>query len=427
MLQIVKLGGATLANASKINRMAKALVALRQKTNQIVVVVSAMGNTTDRLYKEFLEATGNHGKTQDLEGYLGLGELAAAKLLEGALRSLATPATVLSPYNTGWPLKIKVKTTASPLKQKQNEHKAFKLLPRSASRTRKEIQKFLNKKITPIITGFLAQDGAGRVVTLGRGGSDISAFLMAKILNADEIILVKDVKGVLAWDPSRIKTKNIPHIKVLDDHELFVLTRAGARVVHPNALKFLGSKTKARIVDSAASNWQDTGTEIQATRKVGLRVSSKPLAAITFIGNSLESTPGLLHALSKDLKKHDIAIHGVTLSDQFLAFYVFENQAPKAYALLVGASRAIPQLKSSTLKEGLRKITVRDWGFIENPGTIEKLVNPISKANINIWELITVHADISFLIEEKDVKEVWTLLSQALSLRKNALRRPRVA
>ncbi|MBI4062958.1 MAG: ACT domain-containing protein [Elusimicrobia bacterium] len=399
MLRVVKLGGSTLATPQQVRRMALALAGLQKKNERVVAVVSAMGKTTDLLYEQLVGAAGDKVDPLDLEHFLSQGEWASAQLMTAALKALGRRAIAVTPWDKDWPLKIILKDKAVPLKEKANEIRNFKLQPASPKLIRQVLGGHLKAGVLPVVCGFVAKNQDDQVVTLGRGGSDVSAFLLANVLKADEVILVKDVDGVLAWDPGLAKVSTQAKISVLKDRELYLLTSAGARVAHPGALRYMSHGSKARIVSSESPNWTGGGTEVVKTRGTRLKRLGIRLAALTFIGRDLTKTPGILHAISGPLKALGISIYSVTVSESFLALYVPEKDIDKAYAALAGISNAVAEIKSSAVKKGLAKITVESQASIETPGTIERLVRPLAQAGINIWELVTVHSDISFFVE----------------------------
>lgn len=414
MLRVVKLGGSTLATPEQVRAMAQALATMHRGQEKVLAVVSAMGKTTDHLYDAFIRAAGERADALDLERFLSQGEWASAQLLAAALKTAGQDSVAITPWDKNWPLAVALQNHAAPLKEKVNEIRNFKLLTSSKRMVHNVIGGHLKAGRIPVVCGFVAKNQSGEVVTLGRGGSDISAFLLADILKADEVILVKDVDGVLPWDPNVAGVHPKAKVAHLEAKELYFLSSAGSRVVHPGALRYLKAGKKARVISYKSDDWAKGGTEILKTPHAALRLLDIPLAALTFIGRDLVSTPGILYEISRPLKETGVSIYSITVSESFLAVYVPEKDCEKAYGFLAEVAARIPQLKSSAVKKGLVKITVSSEESIEAPGAIERLVRPIARAGLNVWEIVTIHSDIMLFVEKPLAQKVVRSLKRSL-------------
>ncbi|MGB9842050.1 MAG: hypothetical protein ACPLKZ_04915, partial [Candidatus Bathyarchaeales archaeon] len=241
---VIKFGGADLATGEKVQRAAKMVAEAPYK--EMVVVVSAMGKTTDNLIGTISQL--NEISDADYAEIISMGERTSARVFASALRAVGVKAEVFDPASDKWPI-----ITDSNFRNAEPD------VEKTAVLTQKFVAPLLGR-IVPVVCGFLGKDAEGRVTTLGRGGSDTTALLLAHCLNADEVVLVKETSGVLSADP-----KIVPDAKPLsklDIHEMFDLAQGGAKIVKAEALKYKLPGQALRIVDFASGSLAEGGTEI---------------------------------------------------------------------------------------------------------------------------------------------------------------------
>ena len=264
---VIKFGGADLSTGEKIRHAAELVV--KSLYNEKAVVVSAMGNATDSLVST-INQIGNVNE-EDYAQVLSMGERTSARVFCSALKALGAEAEVFDPADEKWP----IMTDSN-----------FRDAKPDVEQTRALVQKFIVPFLgdaIPVVCGFLGKDPQGHVTTLGRGGSDTTALLLAKCLEADEVILVKETSGVLSADP-----KLVPEAKALeklDIHEMFDLAQGGAKIVKPESLKHKLPDQKLRIVNFASENLTALGTEITGSFNINSveTVSYRNLLAINVV------------------------------------------------------------------------------------------------------------------------------------------------
>ena len=203
---VIKFGGADLSSGEKIQRAAKLLAEAPFK--EIAVVVSAMGKTADSLIQTVTQIGVTDAEWAEI---ISTGERTSARIFCAALRAQGLKAEVFDPAQDNWPI----------ITDSEFLH-ATPDLEKTASLIEQFITPLLGKAI-PVVCGFLGKDSQGRITTMGRGGSDTTAVLLARFINADQIILVKETSGVLSADP-----KIIPKARLLDKleiHEMFDLPK----------------------------------------------------------------------------------------------------------------------------------------------------------------------------------------------------------
>ena len=183
MRVVAKFGGTSLGNGDRVNRAADSITAAVEAGNEVAVVASAMGSTTDFL----LEEIQYEADEADRAEIVSMGERTSVRMLKGALSSRGVNAIFLEPGSDDWPVIT-------------DEHGEVDVAE-TTRRAKALAEQMHNDDAVPILTGFLAEDHAGNVTTLGRGGSDTSAVMLGKYMNADEVVIVTDVEGVMTGDP----------------------------------------------------------------------------------------------------------------------------------------------------------------------------------------------------------------------------------
>ena len=216
MLIVQKFGGSSLADAARIRRAAQRAIHAREEGNQVVVVVSAQGDTTDRLVSEWAKITPEPSK-RERDSYLSAGEQLSAGLMAMAIQAQGVPAISLS----GWQAGIYT----------DDNHTDARVLGLSNFRIQEELR---SGKIV-VVTGFQGVNSQGDITTLGRGGSDTTAVALAALLQADKCQIYTDVDGVYDRDP-RIFPDAVRY-DTIDYEAMLRLARQGAQVLHDRSVE----------------------------------------------------------------------------------------------------------------------------------------------------------------------------------------------
>ncbi|MEO0155642.1 MAG: ACT domain-containing protein [candidate division WOR-3 bacterium] len=406
-IKVFKVGGSVLSKPEDFLKIAQLI--LKFKNTKICLVTSAIKGKTDELIKVYTTAV-PEPDFYNFERFVGMGEIQAAMIFESVFKYLGAEVKAVIPGMDEWPIHIRLESKSQLSAQKINEKREFKLLPKSKNIAKRYLTPLLNKNTIVVIPGFIAQDEKNNTVTLGRGGSDISALIVAELLEAKELILVKDVGGILSVDPKIVS--NTKMIKRLSWAELGALAASGAQVLNPISLKHRKNLPKLRVIANDSINIENGGTEILFDKEVSITLSEKTFGVLTFIGEKIPETLGILSNVSNALTEKKIAIHSITISDNLLAIYVEEDKSEKAYEILSPLILKIKNLKALNLKKGIAKIVIRSLKFINEPGAIKKIVTPISREKINIWEILTVHTDIMVFVESQDKVKAYNFINQ---------------
>ncbi|MEM2728704.1 MAG: aspartate kinase, partial [Candidatus Bathyarchaeia archaeon] len=228
---VVKFGGADLSSGERIRKAAEMVV--KSGFKEIVVVVSAMGSTTDNLIKIISQIGCINDK--DYADIVSMGERTSARIFCSALKALGADAIYIEPGRDEWPI-----ITDS------NFRDAKPLMEETCKRVNEHIEPLLSQGKIVVVCGFLGVDKDGNVTTLGRGGSDTTALILANCLKADEVILVKETEGVLSADPRIVQ--NPRTMEKVDIYEMFALAHGGAKIIKAEALKYKLPGQKLRVV-----------------------------------------------------------------------------------------------------------------------------------------------------------------------------------
>ncbi|RLI28359.1 MAG: aspartate kinase, partial [Candidatus Hecatellales archaeon] len=235
-LMVVKFGGSCLETPENVRVAAEKIIAEQKKGRKIVVVVSALKGVTDQLLQTALAASGGRISKRQLDEILSMGERTSQRIFTGILHSMGVKAEGLDPANPNlWPIYT------------NSEHGNAEVdLEQTCKAVREKVLPLLEKGFIVVVPGFIGLSRGGAITTLGRGGSDITAVVLGRCLDAGEVVFVKDVGGVLSADPKLVSSPS--RVEALDVEEMFSLSSAGAKVLHPKSLKYKTSSMTLRVV-----------------------------------------------------------------------------------------------------------------------------------------------------------------------------------
>ena len=261
-IKVFKIGGSILREPEDFLKIANNLVKSYKKA-RICIITSAMKGRTDDLVNTFKRAV-PETDFWDFERFIPSGEIEAALLFESVFNYLNMKSKAVLPWMKEWPLYVSLSKVSNLIQRNTNEKRNFRILDLSKRKTEKMFLPLFRKYRVVILPGFIARDGRGRIFTLGRGGSDISAVLIAELLNIKEVNFIKDTGGILNADPAvsrRVKT-----LKFIESGKLAILASSGAKVLNPVALKFADNIDKIKVLSPELKK----GTDIKFKEKVYL-------------------------------------------------------------------------------------------------------------------------------------------------------------
>ena len=383
---VVKFGGADLATWEKIQHAASLVI--NAPYIEKVVVVSAMGKATDNLL-DTINQMGNVSD-EDYAEILSMGERTSARVFCSALRILGAKAELFDPADEKWPI-----ITNSSFRNAKPDVEKTKML------VQQWVEPLLSEAIA-VIGGFLGKSPTGRVTTLGRGGSDTTALLLARCLDAEEVILVKETSGVLSADPRIVP--NPDTLDSLDVHEMFDLAQGGAKIIKPESLKHKLPNQKLRIVNFASQNLAAGGTEITGSFNMNSAetICQRNLLAINVVCEV--TAENLQHIFSVLSPK---PIYGVSSGRRSLTIFTSDGNVREVLNRLHSSER----FKAISHRENVALIQVIHPKFVDSPGGVSTISGILSKNGINIIEVTTSKATINVFIEEPQLRKATEAIS----------------
>ncbi|MGB9961291.1 aspartate kinase [Halobacterium sp. MBLA0001] len=380
MRVVAKFGGTSLGSGDRVERAADSIADAVAAGHEISVVASAMGNTTD----ELLDDITFDADEPDRAEIVSMGERTSVRMLKAALAARGVDATFLEPGTTDWPIVT-------------NERGEV-----DADATAAGVDRLVGRlgDTVPVITGFLAEDPQGNVTTLGRGGSDTTAVMLGRYLDADEVVIVTDVEGIMTGDPQVVEgARNVGRITV---DELRNLSFRGAEVIAPSALSFKDDALDVRVIHYQHGDLLSGGTRIEGTFESMIDMRDSPLACLTVAGRAIRNRPGITSALSTALSDSDINVDAVASGMDSMTFYVDESVAERAENILHQEVIAVSELSSVTVTDDIAAIRVLGGELPNRPGVLCRIIDPLADRNINVIDIISSATSVAVFVSWAD-------------------------
>lgn len=400
MLIVKKFGGSSVANKERIYNVAKRCIADYKKGHDIVVVLSAMGDTTDELLKLAKDINPEASK-REMDMLLTTGEQVSVSLMAMAMQALGVPAVSLNGFQ------VKMNCTS------RYSNARFKRI--DTERIENELE---TKKIV-IVTGFQGVNKYDDYVTLGRGGSDTTAVALAAALHADKCEIYTDVDGVFTADP-----RVVPDAKKIDEityDEMLELATSGAKVLHSRSVE-LAKKYGVQMVVRSSLN-ESEGTTVKEVVKMEKMLitgvaSDKNTARISVIG--VKDKPGtafkIFHRLAKNGINIDIILQSVGREGtKDVSFTVSQDDLKEAIRVLEENKEALT-IQEITYNENVAKVAIVGAGMMSNPGVASQMFEALYSYGININMISTSEIRITVLIDEKDVDRAVRAIHEKFTL-----------
>jgi aspartate kinase len=398
---VLKFGGTSVANIDRIKKVANIIGSYKKKKFKVIVVSSAISGTTNDLIKKTRELSNNFDSAE-YDVLLSSGEQVACALIAGRLKHLGYKARSW----ISWQIPI---ITDGPYSSS-----------RISKIKKNKILKFINSGGIPIITGFQGVNTDNRITTLGRGGTDASAIMLAKFFNASTCDIYTDVDGVYTTDPkNHSKAKKIHKISY---DEMLEMASLGAKVMQPTSVQ--DAKLNNVSFSVKSSFVKKKGTLITSNKKAfsdkiitGI-TSTKNDAKITMIG--VKDKPGVAASIFKPLSLNqinvDMVVQNISLNSKEtdLTFTIKSEDLKKT-------ERIIKQNKKISFREfthdiNVSKVSIIGVGMITTPGITYRMFQALASKKINIMVISTSEIKISVLISNKYVKKAIAALHKEFKL-----------
>ena len=400
-LVVQKYGGSSVADAEKIKNVARRIVETKEKGNEVVVVVSAIGDTTDELI-QLARKINPKPQERELDVLLSTGEIVSSTLMAMALQNLGHKAVSLSGTQAG----IETDTVYSKARIVHIEPK--------------RIVKELEKGNIVIVAGFQGITKDKDITTLGRGGSDTTAVALAAALKAQICQIYTDVEGVFTADPRIVPEAH--KLKEIGYEEMLELATLGAKVMHSRAVE-LGQVYNMPIL--VASSFNDKpgtiihgGIPMEVRNKVRGIAHDLNVAKVTVVG--VPDRPGIASAVFEPLAKANISVDTIVQNASInkitdLTFTVARGDLDNAMSLIKPIAKSIGA-KDCVSDSTLAKISIVGTGMQNTPGYASGMFRALSEQGINIQLITTSEIKITCIIAEDRAKDAVKALHRAFDL-----------
>lgn len=394
-LLVKKFGGSSVATPEKILAVAQRVLNEKKPDDKMVVVVSAMGDTTDELISlanAIIDPECNNSREMDM--LLSTGEQISIALLAMAFTKLGQPAVSLTGYQAG----IESNTAYS-------KGKILRITPERV------ISELAAGKIV-VVAGFQGVTPDGDIITLGRGGSDTSAVALAGALQADVCEIFTDVDGIYSSDPRIVTTAR--KMKEITYNEMLEMARLGAGVMQPRSVEM--GKLYGVPVHVRSTFTQNTGTIIREEYTVEEKefiirgvTHDTNVAKIAVLG--VPDRPGVAYTIFSSLASANIDVDMIVQSVRSTQKHIIDMVFTVAQPDLIEAKKIVEKISKDMetvgviVEENVAKVSVVGAGMLGNPGIAANMFGALAEAQINIEAISTSEISISCLIESAKVKE----------------------
>ncbi len=397
---VLKFGGTSVGTIDRIKKIADLITNYRKKY-KVIVVSSAMSGATNDLVKKSKNISNNFSNVE-YDALVSSGEQVACALIAGRL--------IHKGYKSrswmGWQIPIIT----------DNNHKYSKI----NQIYKRNIIKYLKSGGIPIVTGFQGVSGEGRITTIGRGGSDASAIMLAKFFKAERCIIYTDVEGVYTTDPKKLdKAKKI---KVISYEEMLEMASLGAKVMQPVSIQ---DARLSRIDIEVMSSFKNkSGTLITKRKNIINRniitgiSSTQNDAKVTLVG--VKDKPGIAASIFKPLSESSINVDMVVQNisadgkETDLTFTIKNDDLTKTRKI-TNSNKKI-NFKKLLFDRNVSKVSIIGVGMITTPGVTYRMFQALAKHKINIQVISTSEIKISVLIDKKNIKKAISALHKEFKL-----------
>ena len=400
---VLKFGGTSVGTIEKIKKVSRIIGEFRKKKYKVIVVSSAMSGVTNELVKKSRLISENFSENE-YDVLVSSGEQMACSLIAGRLINNG----IKSRSWLGWQLPI---YTNGP-------HKNSRIYQINKNK----IIKYLREGGIPIVAGFQGINKENRITTIGRGGSDASAIMLAKFFKAKRCIIYTDVEGVFTTDPNKLsKAKKI---KVISYEEMLEMASLGAKVMQPVSIQ--DARLNRIDIEVKSSFTNRPGTLI--TKKSNI-TKNKIITGISSTHNDSKVTlvgvkdrPGVAASIFKPLSINSINVDMVVQNisangkETDLTFTIKTDDLNKTKRIIKENKKI--NFRKILFEKGVSKISIIGVGMITTPGVTFRMFQSLSSKNINIQVISTSEIKISVLINSKDVKKALIVLHKEFKLDK---------
>ena len=398
---VLKFGGTSVGTIKKIKKVAEIITDYKKKNYKVIVVSSAMSGVTNELIKKSFEISDNFSDSEH-DVLVSSGEQIACSLIAGRL--------IHKGYKSrswlSW--QVPIITVGTYKNSRINQI------------NKKKIIKFVKEGGIPIITGFQGVNNENRITTIGRGGSDASAIMIAKFFKAERCIIYTDVEGVYTTDPNKLKKAK--KIKVISYEEMLEMASLGAKVMQPVSIQ--DARLNRIDIEVKSSFIKKSGTLITKRSNI---INNKIVTGISSTQNDskvsligVKDKPGVAASIFKPLSKNlinvDMVVQNISANgkETDLTFTIKTEDLNKTKKTIQENKNI--SYRKLIFEKGVSKISVIGVGMITTPGVTFRMFQTLANKKINIQVISTSEIKISVLIDKKNTKKALIALHKEFKL-----------
>ena len=400
---VLKFGGTSVGTIDRIKKVAEIISSYVKQKYKVIVVSSAMSGVTNDLVKKSKEISSNFSDAE-YDVLVSSGEQVACSLIAGRLIHKGHKARSW----LAWQIPIYT----------ENNHKFSRI--NQINKTK--LLRYLKSGGIPIITGFQGINKEERITTIGRGGSDASAIMLATFFKAKRCIIYTDVEGVYTTDPNKLKSAK--KIKTISYEEMLEMASLGAKVMQPVSIQ--DARLNRIDIEVKSSFNKKSGTLITKRKNI---INNKIITGISSTQNDAKVTlvgvkdkPGIAAAIFKPLSKNSINVDMVVQNisangkETDLTFTIKSEDLAKTRKI-INKNKSI-NFKKLIFDKNVSKISIIGVGMITTPGVTFRMFQALANQKINIQVISTSEIKISVLVNKINVKKAISVLHKEFKLEK---------
>ena len=400
---VLKFGGTSVGSITKIKKVADIIGEYRKKKYKVIVVSSAMSGATNELIKKSREISANFSEAE-YDVLVSSGEQVACSLIAGRLihKGLKSRSWL------AWQIPIFTNGV-------HKNSRVFKIV-------KNKIVKYLKDGGIPIITGFQGINFKERITTIGRGGSDASAIMLAKFFNARRCVIYTDVEGVYTTDPNKLKKAK--KIRSISYEEMLEMASLGSKVMQPVSIQ--DARLNRIDIEVKSTFVRKSGTLITKRSNI---LDNKIITGISSTQNDSKVTlvgvrdkPGVAATIFKPLSKNlinvDMVVQNISANgkETDLTFTIKTEDLLKTKKIIQTNKKI--KFKKVMFEKGVSKISIIGVGMVTTPGVTFRMFQTLANKRINILVISTSEIKISVLIDKKNTKKALVALHKEFNLDK---------
>ena len=398
---VLKFGGTSVGTIERIKKVSEIVKNYVKKRYSVIVVCSAMSGSTNELIKKSKKISNNFSDAE-YDVLVSSGEQVSCSLIAGRLVHLG----LKSRSWTAWQIPIFT----------ENKHKFSRINQINKSK----LLGYLKSGGVPIVTGFQGINLNERITTIGRGGSDSTAIMLAKFFKADKCIIFTDVEGIFTTDPNKLKSAK--KIKVISYEEMLEMASLGAKVMQPESIQ--DARLNRINIEVKSSFKRKSGTLITKRKNI---INNKIITGISSTQNDAKVTlvgvkdkPGIAASIFKPLSKNSINVDMVVQNisangrETDLTFTI-KNEDLNKTKKIVNENKNI-NFKKLIFDKNVSKISIIGVGMVTTPGVTFRMFQALANQKINIQVISTSEIKISVLVDKMNIKKAISALHKEFKL-----------